>query len=57
MFFRNKGKREKRDDHSEVNAKLEQQERQLKEHARRLRALEHEVGIYKPPVLKEVNGQ
>jgi hypothetical protein len=47
-------KQEGKSEHEEVNAKLDAQERLLVEHARRLRALELEVGIYKPSVLKEV---
>jgi hypothetical protein len=47
-------KHESKKEHDEVTAKLEVQERRLEGHARRLRALELEVGIYKPPVLKEV---
>lgn len=49
-------KRGQKDEHEEILNKLNDQEEKLRDHARRLRALELERGIYKPPVLKEVIG-
>jgi hypothetical protein len=41
--------------HYEVDSQLEEQQEQLDDHARRLRRLENEVGIIKPPLRKVSN--
>lgn len=44
-------------EHEEVNARLDNQERELEEMKRRVRLLEIEAGVYHGPQLKEVNGK
>lgn len=39
-------------DHEEINKKLDEHERKLARMARRLRNLEIEAGLYKPPLRK-----
>jgi hypothetical protein len=41
-----------KEDHDRVQQQLDAQERRLLDHARRLRNLEIEAGIYKPPIVR-----
>lgn len=55
VFLRGK-KKEREQEHAEVSERLSNQERELRDMARRVRLLEIEAGIFKPPPLKEANG-
>jgi hypothetical protein len=51
------GRRNGEEEHEEVSARLDEQDERLKDFAKRLRILEFEVGIHKPSIFKEINGE
>ena len=48
-------RRKHKEEHRQIQRRLARDERTLRDHDKRLRAMEVERGIYKPSVLKEVS--